>query len=988
MFIINTDIQYEENKIIIDADGTGGDVTLQFGTDINDYLKFNQSSKLFSFNADIDMQGFEIQKFSLEKLAAPPICDAASKGHLYYNTVDNNTYACDGSVWEDVTALATTSSKVVTVGSVNADYATISAAAAYLNTLSGGIILLSAETHIINSAINLRNITLVGKDDMDTTIQFTGAGQIDSFDTAFKFLKFDVNSITDDMAIDVQEGSSSLYFEWVDIDIQDAGDSLVDSNAAAAPTVVIKFVKSDESGGAGKILKTKAASNLNTASTIFIDSRSTDNALQVSDWDSKITSGGNVNTTGSLLPVPADTIIVSPTMNLQGAIDSLVLTGRGGLITLLPGIYDISQPISIQGNNVQIVGYGDSSVIRASGFAGITSETAAVQVGATNGTGPVNGVILRDFKVEVGTVATSTDIHGIRFTGGRDHLVDNVTVQRINGTAGSGANAKIGIQMLDSTTQQLTRPIVRNSRVFGNGGTNYFTDGIHVTSDPVITGVFGYGQGIANALIDGNNVDFVRETGLVFYGANNSALFNNRVTRMGAAGTSAYGIYIGSSSNINMNANVFSGSLSTSAIGIGIEALNPSAARQTIDCIFDNNIIDGMGSGGVGFGVGFQLGNAGGNAQVHRNSLQSNAVLGASNIVTTAIQVRGNADDNTFSQSNISGGANPWDTGIALQSALQERNKIVVNRYNNITLILNDAGTDTQLGVTHHRVSANPTVNDDVNDGYGIGTIWINTSTNTTFMLVDSTAGAAVWNQIDNEVGSVSGTDANNFILDQDGTGGDVTLQFGTTITRLFGWDGTSNYISTFNNQLRFRVIQSSGIPFACGASVAGTQWMDTDTGIVYVCDSSNGRDKWLSMNDIVMYGENSGTCNSGADLNSSLACAVQWGGSLGPDTGTNLGFYIPYPITITGYGFAEDNDACTSGSFDLEAWSTGSNADDNNYSFETNIVTGLNGQAHNSNSLNIDVAGNQYIIWGMDNNCGQNIDDWNLILYYRWRHN
>ena len=339
-----------------------------------------------------------------------------------------------------------------------------------------------------------------------------------------------------------------------------------------------------------------------------------------------------------------------------------------------------------------------------------------------------------------------------------------------------------------------------------------------------------------------------------------------------------------------------------------------------------------------------------------------------------------------FHKSDVSGGTNAWDLGIDLQNSQQDRNKVVVNRYNNVTVILNDAGTATQLGVTHHRSVSNPTVNDDINDGYGIGTIWINTATDTSFILVDSNAGAAIWNQIDNESGSVNGTDANNFVLDQDGTGGDVTLQFGTTITRLFGWDGTNNYVSTFDNQLRFRVIQSSATPFACAAGVSGTQWMDTDTGIVYVCDTSNGRNKWLAMQDIVMYGENTGTCNAGNDVGTSISCSTQWGAALGPDTATDLGFYVPYPITITGYGFSEDNDACTSGSFDLEVWGTGSNADDNTYALQTNIATGLNNQAHNSNALNIDVAGDQYIIWGMDNNCGQNIDDWNLVVYYRWR--
>ena len=162
---------------------------------------------------------------------------------------------------------------------------------------------------------------------------------------------------------------------------------------------------------------------------------------------------------------------------------------------------------------------------------------------------------------------------------------------------------------------------------------------------------------------------------------------------------------------------------------------------------------------------------------------------------------------------------------------------------------------------------------------------------------------------------------------------------------------------------------------------------MDSDTGILFICDASNGRNKWLSTHENTLFGEDTGTCNSGQDPGSNANCNVDWGDALGPDGATDLGLYNPYPITITAYGFSADNDACTSGSFDVEVWSTGSNANDDNFSFESNVATGLNGQAHNSSTLNVDIAGNQYLLWGIDNNCGQNIDDWNVILHYRIRH-
>ena len=103
-------------------------------------------------------------------------------------------------------------------------------------------------------------------------------------------------------------------------------------------------------------------------------------------------------------------------------------------------------------------------------------------------------------------------------------------------------------------------------------------------------------------------------------------------------------------------------------------------------------------------------------------------------------------------------------------------------------------------------------------------------------------------------------------------------------------------------------------------------------------------------------------------------------------DSTTDLGLYLPYDATIVGYGFSEDDDACTSGSFDVEVWGTSSSSDDDTFSRLVDVATGLNGQAHNANNLNVDVSGGQYILWGLDNNCGQGIDDYNVVLHLRWR--
>lgn len=784
---------------VIDAqDDVTGDVTLQFGNTLNKTINYDTANSWFEFNDNISLGQNEIKNVVIDNLAGAPGSPVA--GQIYHNTTDSNTYVYSGSGWEDITAVSSTSTKVVTVGT-GLDYSSIAAAATYLNGLSGGIMLLSAQTHSITTAVNLTNITLIGKDPTKTTIQVSGSGQMDSFDTRFVYLTLDINAMTANMAVDVQTGSSSLQFEWVDFNIQDTGDSLIDSTAGAPPTSSITFANCNETGGSGTILKTIATGNLNAASEIFVSSSSGNSLLQLDDWDVTIEGSGNVYTSGLITTIPDNTIFVYPGMHLQGAVDSLT---SGGSITILPGTHSISQPLVISNNNIEISGYGDASIIAAGGFSGGTDTTAAIQLGAADGTAPVDGVVLRNFKLTVSHGLGQSDIHGIRAAGGADNQVNNVTVQKTLGQSGSGATARVGIQLIDGTAEKLVRPVIANSRIQGDSVNDYyFTDGIHISSDGSITGVWGNGQGVENALLDGNLIDYVGETGVVFVGVDTSSLFNNRSIRMGAAGGGAYGIFMGNANKVNMNANVFSGSLSVNGIAVGIESFDTGGLKETKDSIFNNNIIDGNGNGGVGFGTGFQIGSAS-NTGVHRNSFQSNTIYGASNAVTTAIVVRGNADDNTYSNNDIAGNGNPWDTGVNLQSATQERNLIGGNRFTATTALISDAGTATRIGVSHHRSTSNPTVNDDNDDGYGVGTIWINTTANTSYILVNSSVGAAVWNQIDAAGGNPSfetvyTNDADKILTTSNGA---FTINTGTntfSVTGAASINNNNNVITSIN---------------------------------------------------------------------------------------------------------------------------------------------------------------------------------------------
>ena len=91
--------------------------------------------------------------------------------------------------------------------------------------------------------------------------------------------------------------------------------------------------------------------------------------------------------------------------------------------------------------------------------------------------------------------------------------------------------------------------------------------------------------------------------------------------------------------------------------------------------------------------------------------------------------------------------------------------------------------------------------------------------------------------------------------------------------------------------------------------------------------------------------------------------------------------------MTLVAFGVSIDSAGdCGGGTFDFELWGTSSSTDDNNYALVAQ-VEGNSGETANDNNLNIDVDGNQYTLWGLENNCGNDINDFNAIFYIKWRH-
>jgi hypothetical protein len=180
------------------------------------------------------------------------------------------------------------------------------------------------------------------------------------------------------------------------------------------------------------------------------------------------------------------------------------------------------------------------------------------------------------------------------------------------------------------------------------------------------------------------------------------------------------------------------------------------------------------------------------------------------------------------------------------------------------------------------------------------------------------------------------------------------------------------------------RVGSDTDPPCTCGSSCPnGILWASETNGLLYMCDAT--RNKWLAPSITHFHGEESSQCAAGATL-SSQNCNVDWGNGGG---GHNQAIWLPYDATIVGFGFSHDEGSCGSGSYDVEVWGTGSGSNDNIGSSTlgngATLGTGTL-ETLNSNSLDLDIAGDQYISWGLDNNCSNDIDDFVISLYLRWR--
>lgn len=96
------DIAVGANIFVLDADDTGGNITLQFGEVLGEYLRWDDTNSRFTLSGDLDLASAQLINTRFENLAAAPTCNAVASGRVYYDTVQSSAFVCDGTTWIDL----------------------------------------------------------------------------------------------------------------------------------------------------------------------------------------------------------------------------------------------------------------------------------------------------------------------------------------------------------------------------------------------------------------------------------------------------------------------------------------------------------------------------------------------------------------------------------------------------------------------------------------------------------------------------------------------------------------------------------------------------------------------------------------------------------------------------------------------------------------------------------------------------------------------
>ncbi len=101
IFNNEADGTHESTFFLDSADVSTDFIDLEFGTSNTAKLRFDIINDKFLLNRNLDLGDKEALNFRFENLAIAPICDLTVKGKNYFNTTDNLSYYCNGTLWKE-----------------------------------------------------------------------------------------------------------------------------------------------------------------------------------------------------------------------------------------------------------------------------------------------------------------------------------------------------------------------------------------------------------------------------------------------------------------------------------------------------------------------------------------------------------------------------------------------------------------------------------------------------------------------------------------------------------------------------------------------------------------------------------------------------------------------------------------------------------------------------------------------------------------------
>ncbi len=569
-----------DDSFTIDFDQTSVDRELRFG-DSTIYFKWNGSQ--FQVSNDLDLQSNQLKTARVENVMSLPggagglgvagtgrivqltAIDAIAPG-CTGPTCSPGTYSWDGTIWRSLQGSINISNatKIVTVGPVGRDYTNIPAAAAYLNTLSGGEMWIDPGKYVIKGKLDLRNIRLIGADTALTLVVFTDKSFALSDNTDFETLSLMTDHLVTDFILDAYNNidhQASLSFDRVNLAIE-ANKVLVNSSSAVFPKTYLSFINSTADDLGGTIVYPLSSSKLDSSSSFLITNLSNTKPLRFEDWPVTIVGGSNVVTSGKITAIPDRTIVVSPGMNIQGAIYSL--GSGGGVIKLLIGEHIINRPINFKYGNIEIVGDGSGSIIKTDSnwLGGNGAKDCVIEVGDQTGSNnPLSNVVLRNFTVDVGT-----DVHGVCIYGGNENKVIDMTVT----STSKKTTTHTGIVFTDGGASQGARFTASRNTINSNDPSHRWVDGIHFDgTNAGPSGLQGFGNGIVDSIISENIVYEAQQTCFAFAKVSASGIFSNRARDIGYDNGSL-GMFFMDSTDVTTINNSMEGNNNPNVTGISL----------------------------------------------------------------------------------------------------------------------------------------------------------------------------------------------------------------------------------------------------------------------------------------------------------------------------------------------------------------------------------------------------------------------------------